>query len=53
MDDASKCLHAEMMFAADVKISKRLTEFWSMIKDFQEEAKPQGLTFEGNQKLLD
>ena len=53
LDDASKCSNTEMMFAADVKISKRLTELRSMMKEFQDEVKPQRLEFEGNQKLLD
>ena len=53
LDDASKCSNTEMMFAADVKISKRLTELRSMLKEFQDEVKPQRLEFEGNQKLLD
>ena len=53
LDDASKCSYTEMMFAADVKISKRLTELQSMMKDFRDEVKPQHLEFEGNQKLLD
>ena len=53
LDDASKCSNTEMMFAADVKVSKRLTELRSMMKDFQDEVKPQRLEFEGNQKLLD
>ena len=52
LDDASKCSNAEMMFAADVKVSKRLTELRAMMKDFQDEVKPQRLEFEGNQKLL-
>ena len=38
LDDASKCSNAEMMFATDVKISKRLTELRSMMKDFHEKA---------------
>ena len=53
LDDASKCSNTEMMFAADVKVSKRLTELRAMMKDFQDEVKPQRLEFEGNQKLLD
>ena len=53
LDDASKCSNTEMMFAADVKVSKRLTELRSMMKDFQDEIKPQRLEFEGNHKLLD
>ena len=53
LDDASKCSNTEMMFAVDVKISKRLSELRSMMKDFQDEVKPQRLEFEGNQKLLD
>ena len=52
LDDASKCSNTEMMFAADVKISKRLTELRAMMKDFQDEVKPQRLEFEGNQTLL-
>ena len=53
LDAASKCSNTEMMFAADVKISKRLTELRSMMKDFQDEVKQQRLEFKGNQKLLD
>ena len=52
LDDASKSSNAEMMFAADVKISKRLSELQSMLKDFQDEVKSPLLEFEGNQKLL-
>ena len=52
LDDASKCSNTEMMFAADVKVSKRLTELRAMMEDFQDEVKPQRLEFEGNQKLL-
>ena len=52
LDDASKCSNTEMMFAADVKVSKRLTELRAMMKDFQDEVKPQRLEFKGNQKLL-
>ena len=52
LDDASKCSNTQMMFAADVKISKRLSELRSMMEDFQDEVKPQRLEFEGNQKLL-
>ena len=53
LDDASKCSNTEMMFAADVKISKRLSELLLMIKDFQDEVKSPFLDFKGNQKLLD
>ena len=52
LDDASKCSNAEMMFAADVKVSKRLTELRSMMNDFQDEVKAPLIDFEGNQKLL-
>ena len=53
LDDASKCSNTEMMFAADVKVSKRLSELQSMMKDFQDEVKTPFLHFEENKKLLD
>ena len=53
LDDASKCSNTEMMFAADVKVSKRLSELQSMMKDFQDEVKTPFLDFEENKKLLD
>ena len=54
LDVASKSSNTVMAYAADVKISKRLTELQSMLKDFQDEAKPpRVLEFEENQKLMD
>ena len=53
LDDASKCSNTEMMFAVDVKVSKRLSELQSMMKDFQDEVKAPSLEFEENQNLLD
>ena len=53
LDEASKCSNTEMMFAADVKVSKRLSELQSMMKDFQDEVKTPFLHFEENKKLLD
>ena len=53
LDEASKCSNTEMMFAADVKVSKRLSELQSMMKDFQDEVKTPFLDFEENKKLLD
>ena len=53
LDDASKCSNTDMMFAADVKVSKRLSELQSMMKDFQDEVKTPFLHFEENKKLLD
>ena len=53
LDDASKCSNTEMMFAVDVKVSKRLSELQSMMKDFQDEVKTPFLHFEENKKLLD
>ena len=53
LDDASKCSNTEMMFAVDVKVSKRLSELQSMLNDFQDEVKTTVLEFEENQKLLD
>ena len=53
LDDASKCSNTEMMFAVDFKVSKRLTELQSMMKDFQDEVKTPFLVFEENKKLFD
>ena len=53
LDDASKCSNTEMMFAADVKVFKRLSELQSMMKDFQDNVKAPSLEFEENQDLLD
>ena len=53
LDDALKCSNTEMMFAVDVKVSKRLSELQSMMKDFQNEIKAPSLEFEENRNLLD
>ena len=52
LDDAAKSSNAQMVFAADAKISKRLKELESMMNDFRDEVKPSRLEFERNQKLL-
>ena len=52
LDDAAKSSNAQMVFAADTKISKRLKELESMINDFRDEVKPSLLEFERKQKLL-
>ena len=53
LDDSSKCSNTEVMFAVDVKVSKRLSELQSMMNDFQDEVKTPFLDFEENKKLLD
>ena len=52
LDDAAKSSNAQMVFAADAKISKRLKELESMMNDFRDEVKPSLIEFERNQKLL-
>ena len=53
LNDAKKTADKADMFAADVKVSKRLVEYDNLLKDIHGETKSQGLTFRKNDQILD
>ena len=53
LSDAKKSADKADMFAADVKVSKRLTEYERLLSDIHQEAKSPNLTFKKNEQLWD
>lgn len=53
LSDVKKSADKADMFAADVKVSKRLTEYERLLRDIRQEAKSPNLTFKKNEQLWD
>ena len=53
LSDVKKSANKADMFAADVKISKRFTEYERLLRDIRQEAKSPNLLFRKNEQLWD